>query len=169
MSIRGSTRASAYFDLARAVRFDPTLRNGAPVQQGADATESGQRFGLWLYGSICTAIPLTRPANGVVCNMVNNISFYYREVLTGMNQDQLGELEHHMMSLFAQQKTPVGTTANWSLECEAQGLLLGHVFTVGKQGINLIFAALHGSSVDDQARNAIRGAVPTKACKLLGS
>ena len=133
--------------------------NGAPVQQGADATESGQRFGLWLYGSICNAIPLTRPANGVVCNMVNNISFYYREVLTGMNQDQL----------FAQQNTPVGTTANWSLECEAQGLLLGHVFTVGKQGINLIFTALHGSSVDDQARNAIRGAVPTKACKLLGS
>ena len=63
----------------------------------------------------------------------------------------------------------IDKTHQWSLECEAQGILLGHVFTVGKQGINLIFAALHGSSVDDQARNAIRGAVPTKACKLLGS
>ena len=142
---------------------------GAPVPQGPTVTESGVRFGQWLYDNICNAVPLTKSSNELFCNVSNNVSTHYREVLTGMNQDQLAAVEHHLVFLFAQHNPPAGSVPSWSIACEAQGLLLGHIFTVGKQGINLIFACLQGSSVDDQARNAIRGAVPTKACNLLGS
>ena len=37
---------------------------------------------------------------------------------------------------------PAGSIPEWSHDCETQGFHLGHIFVIGRQGIDLIFAAL---------------------------
>ena len=71
---------------------------GAPVPQGPTVTASGRVFGQWLYDNICNAVPLTKSSNGLFCNMSNNVYNYFREVLTGMNQDPIVILKRESCS-----------------------------------------------------------------------
>ena len=81
--------------------------------------------------------------NGLNCGFTNNVPTYYREILTGLSKGQVSKVEVHLRKLFNQDiPAPAGSTSEWSQNCERQGLLIGHIFVIGRQGIDLIFAAL---------------------------
>ena len=114
----------------------------APCRQGVDVTESGKLFSDWLYVELCSAVSLCRD-NGLNCGAVNNVPTYYREIVTKLSCDQVETLESHLRILFNQTApAPAGSTSDWSHNCQSRGLLLGHIFVIGRQGIDLIFAAL---------------------------
>ena len=105
-------------------------------------TESGKLFSDWLYVELYSAVSLSRD-NGLNCGAVNNVPTYYREIVTKLSCDQVETLESHLRILFNQTApAPAGSTSDWSHDCHSRGLLLGHIFVIGRQGIDLIFAAL---------------------------
>ena len=111
-------------------------------RQGVDVPESGKLFSDWLYVELCSAVSLSRD-NGLNCGAVNNVPTYYREIVTKLSCDQVETLESHLRILFNQTApAPAGSTSDWSHDCQSRGLLLGHIFVIGRQGIDLIFAAL---------------------------
>ena len=113
----------------------------APCRRGVGPTESGNAFSLWLFEDILTETPLSRRANGLLCGTNNNTNIYYREILTRLNSRQVETIEERLVYLFNQVNPPPrGSTAEWSKECEARGFLLGHIFVIGRQRIDLIFA-----------------------------
>ena len=71
---------------------------------------------------------------------------FYREILTKLNTQQVEDIEMHLAIQFNQDTTPAsvpaGLIAEWSRSCEAHDYHLGHFFVIGRQGIDLIFAAL---------------------------
>ena len=115
----------------------------APCRQGRTVTESGLIFSDWIYGELCSSTPLSSDVNGMNCGFVNNAPTYYKEILTGLSKREVKKVEAQLRRLFNQDNPPPpGSTSEWSLQCEQQGLLLGHIFVIGRQGIDLIFAAL---------------------------
>ena len=110
----------------------------APCRQGATATESGEIFSEWLYKDLCSAIPLSPEINGLYCSGRNNVPTCYREILMRLNNRQVAVIEMRLSMQFNQDPVPAGSIPEWSHNCETQGFHLGHVFVIGRQGIDLI-------------------------------
>ena len=80
---------------------------------------------------------------GLIVGPLTTFQPFYREIVTKLNCDQVEKLETHLHILFNQTApAPAGSTTEWSHDCHTRGLLLGHIFVIGRQGIDLIFAAL---------------------------
>ena len=109
-------------------------------QSPAHYSQSG--FSKWLYDHLFRSIPLSKETNGLFCRRECGENVYYRELLTRLTVRQVEKAEEQLSSLFSEVNPRAGTVAEWSRNCQRHGHLIGHVFVIGRQGIDLIFAVL---------------------------
>ena len=117
-------------------------RPNAPCAQGTTATESGKLFHKWLYSHLSRSIPISEEVNGLFCIREGGENQYYQELLTRLTVRQVQKVEENLSSLFNERNPRAGTVAEWSHNCQRHGYLIGHIFVVGRQGIDLLFAVL---------------------------
>ena len=104
--------------------------------------QSPAQFSKWLYDHLFRSISLFEEANGLFCVRDGGVNMYYRELLTRLTVRQVEKVEEQLSSLFNERNPRAGTVAEWSHNYQRHGHLIGHVFVIGRQGIDLIRGSL---------------------------